>query len=61
MMLTSHINVSCATHISSREYYKIQDVPDDAEDTNSRQHDTVTNPSQSLRSRILQHIQIFRQ
>lgn len=57
--LTSHIDVSGTTHISSRKDDEIQDVADDAEATNGRQHDTVTDPPQSRCSWILQHIQIF--
>lgn len=60
MMLTSHVDVSSAAHISSREDDEIQDISDDAETTNGRHYDTVTDPSQSWRSRILQHIRVFR-
>jgi len=60
MMLTSHVDVSGAAHISSREDDEIQDISDNAEATNGRQHNTVTDPSQSRRSRILLLIQVFR-
>lgn len=60
MKLTSHIDISGAAHISSREDNKIQDISDDAEATNGRQHDAITDPSQSRRSRILQHVQVLR-
>lgn len=53
MMLTSHVDVSGAAHVSSREDDEIQDVSDDTETTNGRQHDAVTDPPQSRRSRIL--------
>lgn len=44
-MLTSHVDVGSAAHISSREDDEIQDIPDDAEATNGRQYDAVTDPS----------------
>lgn len=53
MTLTSHVDVSGAAHVSPRENDEIQDVADDAEATNGRHHDTVTDSSQGRRSRIL--------
>lgn len=61
MMLTSHVDVSGAAHVSSREDNEIQDVSDDTEATNGRQHDAITDPSQSRRPRILQYIRVLRQ
>lgn len=60
-MLTSHVDVSGAAHISSREDDEVQDISDDAEATNGRHNDTVTDPPQSRRPRILQHFQVLRQ
>lgn len=59
--LTSHVDVSGAAHVPPREYDEIEDVADDAEATNGRQHDTVTDPPQGRRSWILQHVQVLRQ
>lgn len=53
MMLTSHVDVSGAAHVSSREDNEIQDVSDDTEATNGRQYDAITDPSQSRCTRIL--------
>lgn len=61
MMLTSHVDVSGAAHVSSRENDEIQDVADDAEATNGRQHDAVTDPSQCRRTRILEYVRVRRQ
>lgn len=36
MMLTSHVDVSSAAHISSRKDDEIQDISNDAEATNGR-------------------------
>lgn len=60
-MLTSHIDISGAAHVFSREDNKIQDISDDAEATNGRQHDAITDPSQGGCSRILLHVQVLRQ
>jgi len=43
-MLTSHVDVSGATHVSSREDDEVENIADDAEAANGRQYDAVTDP-----------------
>lgn len=56
--LTSHVDVSGAAHVSPRQNDEIEDVANDTEAANNRHHDTITDPSQSRRARILH---VFRQ